>query len=92
MNPWRVTVVDGQFGRYAGFAIVLAASDDEARGVVDEYLRNDTAYGKPYRVSAVVPHEHPAPHVLFMNWGEWDDWPLPTTLRQRPSRARPGVA
>jgi hypothetical protein len=36
----------------------------------------NTAYSKPYRVSAVVPHEHSAPHVLFMNWGEWDDWPL----------------
>ena len=75
MEPWRVTVVDGQFGRYAGFAVVLAGSADEARDVVAAYLMNDTAYGKPYSVSDVERHQAAAPHVLVFNWGEWDDYP-----------------
>jgi hypothetical protein len=75
MEPWRVTVVDGHLGRHAGFAIVLAADAEEARDVVVEYLTNDTAYGKPYVVSDVRLHEVGAPHVLFFNWGEWDDYP-----------------
>jgi hypothetical protein len=77
MRPWRVTVVDGHYHRYAGFAVALASTADEARNVVTDYLKNDTAYAKPYEVSEVTPHEHPSPHVLFFNWGEWDEWPLP---------------
>jgi hypothetical protein len=77
MKPWRVTVVDGHFRRYAGFAEALASTADEARVVVTDYLKNDTAYSKPYEVSEVTPHEHPTPHVLFLDWGEWDEWPLP---------------
>jgi hypothetical protein len=76
MTPWRVTVVDGHFRRYAGFAIVLASTAEQAAMVVTDYLKNDTAYARPYEVSIVEPHEHPEPHVLFFNWGEWDEWPL----------------
>jgi hypothetical protein len=85
MKPWRATVVDGQFGRYAGFAVVLAATDSEARAVVTEYLKNDTAYGMPYEVSDVQPHEYPEPHVLFFNWGEWDGWPRPDDTPDSPA-------
>jgi hypothetical protein len=75
MQLWRVTVADGLNHRYAGFGVVLAESADEAGSVVAQYLKNDTAYGKPYEVSDVRPHDHPGPHVLFFNWGEWDEWP-----------------
>jgi hypothetical protein len=77
MNPWRVTVVDGLLHNYAGFAVVLADTADDAAGVVARFLKNDTAYGKPFEVSDVQPHEHPEPHVLFFNWGEWNEWPVP---------------
>jgi hypothetical protein len=75
MRPWRVTVVDGLFHRYQGFGIVLAASEDEARAAVTEYLKHNTAYGKPFEVSDVDPHDHPEPHVLFYEWGEPFEWP-----------------
>jgi hypothetical protein len=48
---------------------------DEARDAVVEYLKNDMAYAKPYDVSQVEPHDEPKPYVVFMNWGDWDDWP-----------------
>ena len=32
------------------------------------------AYAKPYDVSQVEPHDEPKPYVVFMNWGDWDDW------------------
>lgn len=76
MKPWRVTVVDGHYKRYAGFGIVLADDEAQAAGVVTEYLKNDTAYAKAYEVTTVEPHERPQPHVVFFNWGAWDEWPL----------------
>lgn len=69
MRLWRVTVVDGQFCRYAGFGVVMADGDTEARAVVAEYLRNDHACGKPYAVSRVEAHESGEPYVAFFNWG-----------------------
>jgi hypothetical protein len=42
---------------------------------VTEYLRNDTAFGKPYEVATVEAHDESKPYVVFMNWGEWDEWP-----------------
>lgn len=71
MEPWRVTVVDGLNGQPAGFAIVLADGPEEARAAVVDYLANDTAYGKPFEVSAVERHEADSAQVLFLNWGEW---------------------
>ena len=70
-----MTVVDGRYHRHAGSGIVMAGGPEEARTVVVDYLRNDTAYGKPYQVSDVQPHDPPEPQVLFFNHGEWDEWP-----------------
>ena len=75
MKAWRVNVRDGHVGRDAGFAVTLAHTADEARAAVVDYLRNDTAFGKPYEIFTVEPHETDAAYVVFMNWGEWDDWP-----------------
>ncbi len=76
MELWRVTVVDGEFGRDAGFAIVWAADSEDAADVVVEFLKNDTAYGKPYVVKDVVRHAATdRPHVLVFNWADWDDYP-----------------
>jgi hypothetical protein len=75
MRPWRVTVVDGLFRRYEGFGIVLASSADEARQTTTEYLSRQTAYGKPFEVSEVEPHDHPEPHVAFYSWGRLEGWP-----------------
>jgi hypothetical protein len=75
MKEWRVSVVDGHLRRYAGFAVALADKADEARDAVIEYLKNDTAFRKPYEVSQVEPHDEPQPYVVFMNWGDWDEWP-----------------
>jgi hypothetical protein len=75
MKPWRVTVVDGLFRRYEGFGIVLARSSDEARQTVTEYLSHQTAYGKPFEVSDVEPHDHPEPHVVYYSWSGPEGWP-----------------
>ena len=75
MRAWRVTVVDGLHHRYQGFGIVLSETADDASRVVAQYLTNATAYGKPFEVSDVQPHDHPEPHVVLFNWGEWDGWP-----------------
>lgn len=53
----------------------MAASAEEARQVAVEYLGHQTAYGKPYEVSKVEPHEHPEPHVVFYTWGGPVGWP-----------------
>ncbi len=85
MRLWRVTVVVGQFRRYAGVGVVMADRDTEARAVMAEYLRNDHAYGKPYEVSRVEAHESGEPYVAFFNWGESPcGWPARTNLPQQP--------
>jgi hypothetical protein len=76
MKVWRVTVVDGEFGRYAGFGVVMAASTEDARSLMGEYLRHDHAYGKPYEVSRVEAYDSPEPVVAFFNWGDFPGgWP-----------------
>jgi hypothetical protein len=54
---------------------VLAASADEARATATDYLKHNTAYGKPYEVSDVQPHDYPKPHVVFYEWGGPFEWP-----------------
>ncbi|HEY5262066.1 MAG TPA: hypothetical protein VIJ33_08130 [Solirubrobacteraceae bacterium] len=76
MQVWRVTVVDGEFRRYAGFGVVMAASAEDAGRVMGEYLANDHAHGKPYEVSRVEAHESSEPYVAFFNWGDFPGgWP-----------------
>ena len=76
MRPWKVTVVDGQYRRYAGFGVVMAGSENAARSAMAEYLNNDHAYGKSYQISAVEQHDSAEPYVAFFNWGEVPrSWP-----------------
>lgn len=76
MRPWKVTVVDGEFRRYVGFAVVMATSADAARDVTTEYLKNDHSYGKPWEISDVAPHETTEPYVAFFNYGNFPGgWP-----------------
>ena len=76
MKPWKVTVVDGKFRRYAGFAVVMADSADAARATTTIYLQNDHSYGKPYEISGVEEPDPSEPYVAFFNWGEFPGgWP-----------------
>lgn len=69
-------MVDAQYRRYAGFGVVMAASEDAARAAMVEYLKNDHTHGKPYEVSAVDAHDSPEPYVAFFNWGDFaGGWP-----------------
>lgn len=54
---------------------MLATSADEARRTTAEYIKHNTAYGKPLEVSEVEPHDHPEPHVVHYEWGGPHDWP-----------------
>jgi hypothetical protein len=79
VQPWRVNVVDGLFHRYAGFGVVMADSAEEARTVTIGFLKNDHAYGKPFEVDSVEPHESAEPYVAFFNWGDFPGgWPAAT--------------
>ncbi len=71
-----MNVVDGKFGSDAGFGVAWAATAEEAGEIMVEYLKHDTAYAEPYKVTSVTPHEAASrPHVLMFNWGEWDEYP-----------------
>jgi hypothetical protein len=87
MKAWRVGVRDGHKGVDAGFAVALAQTAKEARAAVVRYLKNDTAFGKPYEVSTVEAHENDEPNVVFMNWGTGTNGRPSTTRRTRRRRA-----
>jgi hypothetical protein len=86
MEPWKVTVVDGEFGRYEGFAVVMAESLEAARAVTTEYLKNDHAYGKPLQISEIERHDTAVPYVAFFNWGEFPGgWPAQHDTPESPT-------
>lgn len=50
---------------------------------------NDTAFAKPYEVSQVEAHDESRPYVVFMNWGQWHDWPPEHETRFQPTSFHP---
>ena len=49
----------------------MAVTEDDARALIADYLSDDHAYGKPYEIGRVEPHEPSEPYVAFFNWGDF---------------------
>ena len=68
MPLWRVSIVDGRFGRPVGTAITWADDADAASVAVESELAGETSYGKPFVVADVQPYGSPDAHVVVIDY------------------------
>jgi hypothetical protein len=68
MKIWKVTFVDGHFGRHVGTALVVADDEDAAKQALAAELEGETSYGKPFRPTTAVPYDQQGAHTIYINY------------------------